>query len=68
MKTIIEMAREAGLGGFLEPHWDLRQELECFAALVRADEREKFCAHLRHFHDVYALSSNPGQLRERGDE
>ena len=33
---IIRMAREAGLGGFLEPHWGLREELERFADLVAA--------------------------------
>lgn len=37
---IIRMAQEAGFGGFLEPNWDLREELERFAALVAAAERE----------------------------
>ena len=39
-EDIIRMAREAGLGGFLEPNWDLREELAHFAALVAAAERE----------------------------
>ena len=43
MKTVIEMAREAGLPlgqrGAI-PLWD--RELERFAELVRADEREKY--------------------------
>ena len=42
---ITRMAREAGFGGFLEPNWDLREELERFAALVAAAEREE-CAQL----------------------
>ena len=37
---IIRMALEADLGGFLEPNWDLREELERFAALVAAAERK----------------------------
>lgn len=36
MKTVIEMAREAGLF----THKEVQPELERFAALVRADERE----------------------------
>ena len=55
MKTVIEMAREAG-GGLsciaepLEHPWKFSQdELERFAALVRADERDanaKTCSDL----------------------
>ena len=52
MKTIIEMAREAG-GGLsciaepLEHPWKFSQdELERFAELVRADEREACAAQL----------------------
>ena len=37
---IIEMAREAGLGFLFEDHLLVCGELERFAALVRADERE----------------------------
>ena len=42
MKTIIEMAREAGLYTKCEVHSAVPfdQLLEAFAALVRADERE----------------------------
>ena len=45
MKTIIEMAREAGFS-----EWAVKtpRDLERFAALVRADEREacaKVCEH-----------------------
>ena len=67
MKTIIEMAREAGLVG--GPVY--AKGLEKFAALVRADEREA-CAKLceaewstfpeqRHGYDLAAA------IRARGD-
>ena len=42
MKTVIEMAREAGLF----THKEVQPEIERFAELVRADEREA-CANLR---------------------
>ena len=42
MKTIIEMAREAGMAGF-DGVVHAAFQLEAFAALVRADEREE-CA------------------------
>ena len=49
MKTIIEMAREAGIDW--HKHWDDEgNRLELFAALVRADEREA-CAKVA---DEYA--------------
>ena len=43
MKKVIEMAREAGI----EVDWsfDFQMRLECFAELVRADEREA-CANV----------------------
>jgi hypothetical protein len=40
MKSIIEMAREAGLF----THKEVQPELEAFAALVREDEREACAA------------------------
>ena len=44
MKTIIEMAREAGWSVWFE---EGEQEfLERFAALVRADERDRMCEQL----------------------
>jgi hypothetical protein len=42
-EDIIKLAREAGLGTYLEPQWDLYEELKCFAALVATAERE-LCA------------------------
>ena len=41
MKTVIEMAREANIKQAIEtPHLLMVNELERFAELVRADERE----------------------------
>ena len=43
MKTVIEMAREANIKQAIEtPHLLMVNELERFAELVRADEREKY--------------------------
>lgn len=42
------------------------QDIE-FADLIRADEREKFCALLRQLHDSYSLASNPNNIRARGN-
>ena len=45
MKTIQDMAREAGFEGCSELTWEgviCTEELEAFAALVRADERDKW--------------------------
>ena len=42
-EEIIRMAREAGLGFLFEDHLLVYGELERFAALVRADEREAVC-------------------------
>ena len=51
MKTIIEMAREADAFGYIHDYGDIPhkwlftpKELERFAALVRADEREAIYA------------------------
>ena len=43
MKTVIEMAREAGLF----THKEVQPELERFAELVRADEREALIGLLK---------------------
>ena len=40
-RDIIRMAREAGLEIYLAPNWDLLEQLECYAYLVAAHEREK---------------------------
>ena len=50
MKTIIEMAREAGLIGSHEPSEKWIKEFSHLVALVRADEREA-CADAVRFAD-----------------
>ena len=63
MKTIIEMAREAGLEEMWE--WTPRfiGRLEAFAALVRADERAALALEAkRNSNSTFAL-----QLRARGN-
>jgi len=42
-EDIIRMAREAGLEIYLAPNWDLLEQLERYAYLVAAHEREE-CA------------------------
>ena len=63
---IIRMAREAGFFA-QELHcsppiirWSGdEKQLERFAALVAAHEREKFCSLLRQVHDSISLASDP---------
>ena len=45
-EDIIRMAREAGLEIYLAPQWDLYEQLECFAALVAAAERNSWPAEM----------------------
>ena len=72
---IIKMAQEAGftnpeklttkdelLSGILADFW---ANLERFAALVAAHEREIFCSALRLLHDSYSLPSDPSTIRAR---
>ena len=69
MKTIQEMAREAE--AYISATEDFvgwsftNEQLEAFAALVREEERKKFCAVLRQLHDSYSLASNPAQFKEQ---
>ena len=58
MKTIIEMAREAGIDW--HRHWndDESNRLERFAALVAAAEREACCNLLEGMHVVGTGSHN----------
>jgi hypothetical protein len=60
MKTAFELIEANGL--------TLHGDIEHFAALVRADEREKFLGVLRQLHDSYSLASDPSGLRVRGDK
>jgi len=68
-RTIMEMAREADPKANLSEPYCLDHEtkawLEAFAALVRADEREKFLGVLRQLHDSYSLASDPSGLKEK---
>ena len=73
-EDIIRMARESGWKDLREfdseMHDDIfmgkAADLERFATLVRADEREIFCAVLRQLHDSYSLQSDPTGIRARG--
>lgn len=74
MKTVIEMAQEAGASKVVSPrnpdrpaHSFSMTHLERFAALVRAEEHKRFCAYLRQMHDAYALSSYPEGMKLRGE-
>jgi len=65
MKTVIEMAREAGMNltpaqfsGVLEDEIDEFQ-IERFAELVRADERESICKFMEHDVDLSGISEAP---------
>jgi hypothetical protein len=63
----IRMAREAGLLETSTNGYDVwyPDNLERFASLVAAAEREKFCAVLRQLHDSYSLQSDPSTFRTR---
>jgi hypothetical protein len=64
-EDIIRLYKEAN--GWSPKGFDITvDELERFAALVRADEREIFCAVLRQLHDSYSLQSDPTGIRARG--
>lgn len=79
MKTIIEMAREAGMAGF-DGVVHAAFQLEAFAALVRADEREEnarvcekvavdYYTRIGREHEPYMKATAEDcamQIRERG--
>ena len=67
MRDTIDMAREAGINYDLDGVWCDIDQLVTLVALVRADEREKFCAVLRQLHDSYSLQSDPSGLKARGN-
>ena len=67
-RTIMEMAREAGLHIATDVNWMPIVGLEYaekFAKLVREDEREKFLGALRQLHDSFSLASDTSKLKER---
>jgi hypothetical protein len=72
MKTIIEMARESG-GYFAElPKGDVwlfdnKEQLEAFAALVRADEREELLDIVYSYADSLSWNDDfQAAIRARG--
>ena len=70
MKTIIEMAREAGIDW--HRHWndDESNRLEQFAALVRADEREacaKVCDDIERAKNFSGPMHCAAAIRARGN-
>ena len=64
----MKLARQVGMQGMLTDVITTIAELEHFADLIRADEREKFCAVLRQLHDSYSLASNSNSIRARGNK
>jgi hypothetical protein len=59
---IIKLAREAGIKNDCDGVWCTADQLDRFAALVAAKEREACKRAL----DAYLLTSDPGPLRARG--
>jgi hypothetical protein len=73
MKTVIDMAREAGGRAQQNKNCDVEylmsaDALNRLVELVRADERKNFCAALRQMHDAYSLASDPSGLKVRGNK
>ena len=69
MKTIIEMAREAGLIGSHEPSEKWIKEFSHLVALVRADEREA-CAKVVEAspsYDWHRAGEAAAAIRARGN-
>lgn len=65
MKTIIEMAREAGLES--EGYWEFDLiRFKRFAALVRADEREVVIDWIRNNYQDHNIASLCDAIRARG--
>lgn len=65
MKTVIEMAREAGFEVDVYPEAGLQLRLERFADLVRADEREA-CAEI-DFYELLRSVCSKEQAEEYAD-
>ena len=76
MRTVIEMAREAGLAPIYEAcdvpdvsyayeSWDV--EIERFAALVRADERGRMCEQLKECSSENSTSNEANRSAVLGE-
>jgi len=50
--NIIELVKQAGLGFLIEPQWICQDELEAFAKLVAAHERDA-CAKIAEIAEPY---------------
>lgn len=61
MKTVIEMANEAGIVGNFWP------ELERFAELVRADERGRMCEQLKECSSEKSTSNEANRSAVLGE-
>ena len=64
---IIEMAREADLGFLLGDNWMMHHELQAFANLVAAKERDRICKQIAVLHDSLSLASS-ADIRARGEQ
>jgi hypothetical protein len=58
MRTLIEMAREAGLLTWLKPPEDVIERFKAFEALVRADEREALQAEVERLNKALQWEQN----------
>ena len=65
MKTVIEMAREAG--GGLESDYINISALERFAELVRADERGRMCEQLKECSSEKSTSNEANRSAVLGE-
>jgi len=63
MKTVIEMAKAAGLF----THKEVRPELERFAELVRADEREACAKVVEQGHYAETRAGHAATIRARSN-
>ena len=67
MKTVIEMAREANIKQAIEtPHLLMVNELERFAELVRADERDSWPAEMEAMERQVNILTDALNDRQRG--
>jgi hypothetical protein len=67
MKTVIEMAREAGICTWLKPPEDVTERLERFAELVRADERGRMCEQLKECSSEKSTSNETNRSAVLGE-
>jgi hypothetical protein len=68
-EDIIKMAREANLGFLFEDHLLVHDELERFAALVAAAEREVCAKYFeKHWRETWTDEQIAEAIRARGQE